>query len=263
MRKSDSLAVRETERTWANSFGFRAEPWFVATDAIVIAPVGFPPPASALRALGEQWNKPSSTDSKNGFSGPPVIIAVDDRDVEAVTAALATRDALFSVGFHSNDSVGRALAPGSKQIVVISEPLAPYQEFNESIWQGNRRRITSRIVSSDDARFDDAITVDDVRLYFGRVMGRAKSRGDSLTADDFMPPGTKPGLAAGVPAGHTFFPVADRDIQGLDSFNAEDHVAILIRAWSSRLQEFRMSVSITRGLYRQSWLQMRASHELR
>ena len=230
VRKSDALSVRETERNWGNSFGFRAEPWFVATDAIVIAPVGFPAPASAIRALGEQLNKPSpGANSRTGFSGPPVIIAVDDRDVEAVTAALATRDALFSVGFHSNNAVAGSLNPGSKQIVVVSEPLAPYQEFNESIWQGNRRRITSRIVSSEDARFDDALTVDDVRFYYGRVFGRAKSRGDSLTTADFLPPGTKPGLAAGVPAGYTFFPVADREIEGLDSFAAEDHIAILIR----------------------------------
>jgi len=230
VRKSDALSVRETERTWGDSFGFRAEPWFVATDAIVIAPVGFPAPASAIRALGEQLNRPSpSGESRTGFSGPPVIIAVDDRDVEAVTAALATRDALFSVGFHSNDSVAGSLVLGSKQIVVASEPLAPYQEFNESIWQGNRRRITSRIVSSEDERFDDALTVDDVRFYYGRVFGRAKSRGDCLMAADFLPPGTKPGLAAGVPVGYTFFPVADREIEGLDSFAAEDHIAILIR----------------------------------
>jgi len=48
-------------------------------------------------------------------------------------------------------------------------------------------------------------------------------------AADFLPPGTKPGLAAGVPVGYTFFPVADREIEGLDSFAAEDHIAILIR----------------------------------
>ncbi len=121
------------------------------------------------------------------------------------------------------------LAVGSKQIVVVSEPLSPYQEFNESNWQGNRRRVTSRIVSTDDSRFEDAITLDDVKQYYGRVLGRAKARGDSLTASDFLPIGTKPGLAAGVPAGHTFFPVSNRDIEGLDSFAAEDHVAILVR----------------------------------
>ncbi len=30
VRKSDALSVRKTERTWGSSFGFRAEPWFVA-----------------------------------------------------------------------------------------------------------------------------------------------------------------------------------------------------------------------------------------
>jgi len=230
VRKSESLSVRETQRTWSESFGFRAEPWFVATDAIVIAPVGFPAPASALRVLGEQLNRPPAGNTGTAaFSGPPVIIAVDDRDVEAVTAALATRNALFTVAFHANEDVEATLTPGSKQIVVASEPLSPYQEFNESIWSGNRRRITTRVVAAADERFDDAISIDDVRFYFGRVMGKAKSRGDYLTAADFLPAGTKPGLAAGVPEGHTFFPISDREIEGLDNFATEDHVAILIR----------------------------------
>lgn len=230
VRKSDSLSVRETQRTWGESFGFRAEPWFVATDAIVIAPVGFPAPASALRVLGDQVNQPAANNTgKTAFSGPPVIIAVDDRDVEAVTAALATHDALFTVAFHAHEDVETTLTPGSKQIVVASEPLSPFQEFNESIWSGNRRRITTRVVAAADERFSNAIAIDDVRFYFGRVIGKAKSRGDYLTSSDFLPVGTRPGLAAGVPEGHTFFPVSDREIEGLDHFATEDHVAILIR----------------------------------
>lgn len=229
VRKTDSLSTRETERTWGSSFGFRAEPWFVATNAIVIAPVGFPPPASAARALGEQLNRRGNGTGNNELSGASIIIAVEDQDVEAVTAALATRDALFSIGFHSSNAVTETASPKTRQIVVVSEPLAPYEEFNEGIWQGNRRRITSRIVSSDDKRFDDALTVDDVRFYYGRVFGRAKSKGDFLSEADFLPAGTKPGLAAGVKAGFTFLPVSDREIEGLDSFEAEDHVAILIR----------------------------------
>jgi hypothetical protein len=230
VRRSDSLAVRETERTWGSSFGFRAEPWFVASDALVIAPVGFPPPASAVRALGNSLSQANANNSnRNTFSGPPVIIAVDDRDVEAVAAALATRDALFSVGFHSNEALADSLMAGSKQIVVASEPLSPYQAFDETIWQGNRRRITTKIVSADDPRFDDAIVADDVHRFYGRVLSRSKTRGEFLTDKDFLPAGTKPGLAAGVPFGRTFLPVADREIEGLDSFAAEDRIAILLR----------------------------------
>jgi len=230
VRKNDSLSVRETQRSWSESFGFRAEPWFVATDAIVIAPVGFPAPASALRAIGDQLSRPSSSSGgSDAFSGPPVIIAVDDRDVEAVTAALATRSALFTIAFHASDEVEDSLGLDSKLIVVASEPMLPYEEFSESMWLGNRRRITSRVVSSSDARFDDAITVGDVRSYYGRVLAKPKSRGHCLTETDFLPIGTKPGLAAGVQAGHTFIAVADREIEGLDGFETEDHVAILFR----------------------------------
>jgi hypothetical protein len=71
VRKTESLAVRKTQRTWGESFGFRAEPWFVATDAIVIAPVGFPAPASALRVLGEQLNRGTPGNSgKTDFQRP-------------------------------------------------------------------------------------------------------------------------------------------------------------------------------------------------
>ncbi len=147
----------------------------------------------------------SSNGSNTAFNGPPIIIAVEDRDVEAVTAALATRDALFTVAFHANEEVEGTLSPDSRQIVVASEPLSPYQEFNESIWLGNRRRITTRVVSTADERFDNAISLDDVRFFYGRVIGKAKAKGDYLTAEDFLPVGTKPGLAAGVPEGHTFF----------------------------------------------------------
>ncbi len=232
VRKSDSLAVRETQRTWDESFGFRAEPWFVASDAVVIAPVGFPAPASALRVLSEQLYQRSASGGANSsptLSGPPIIIAVDDRDVEAVTTALATRDALFTVAFHASGEVAGTLSANSKQIVVASEPIPPYQEFNESLWKGNRRRITSRIVSIEDSRFDQAITIEQVHLYYGRVVGQPKSRGDYLTATDFLPAGTKAGLASAARRGHTMFAVADREIEGLDSFDTEDHVAILIR----------------------------------
>ncbi|MEM1069752.1 MAG: hypothetical protein AAGI63_12705 [Planctomycetota bacterium] len=245
VRKIDSLSTRETQRTWGESFGFRAEPWFVASDATVIAPVGFPAPASALRALGGQLNRSRSSNARNGFDGPPIIIAVDDRDVESVAAALATRDALFTVAFHASEKVGPTLTPGSKEIIVATEPMSPYQEFNESIWRGNRRRITTRVVSEADKRFENAITADAANEYYGRVLARPLSRGEHLTPKSFMPVGTEPGLAAGVPQGHTFLPVADREIEGLDSFVTNDHVAILVRGIKKR--DPRFAVAITSG----------------
>jgi hypothetical protein len=48
----DEYTSRETDRTRDESLAGRAEPWFVASDAIVVGPVGFPAPSAALRAIG-------------------------------------------------------------------------------------------------------------------------------------------------------------------------------------------------------------------
>lgn len=249
VRKSDSIGTRETQRTWDESFGFRAEPWFVATDALVIAPVGFPAPASAMRSLGnELTRRASGSGAPSRMDGPPVILAVEDRDVEAFAAALASRDALFTVAFHSDAISQEKLEPGTKRIVVTSVPLQPFQEFHENAWSGNRRRIATQLVSEEDRRYANAITVEEVHLFYGRVLREAKAKGEFLSSDDFMPVGTKGGLAAGVRSGETFLPVSDRQIEGLDSFEAEDHVAILLRGVFKPQFSSGSSVELTRAV---------------
>lgn len=231
VRRSESLAPRKTERTWDESFGFRAEPWFVATDAVVIAPVGFPAPASALRALGDSVQQNPRSDG-NQPNGPPIIVAVDERDVEAVATALSTEGALFTVAFRTNEKSGSGVAMGTKHIVIAPEPLQPYQEFNEQKWKGNRRRIASRVVAISDLRFENAITVDEVDEYYGRVLAKGKSLGDHLVATDFLPPGTMPGLSSATSDGYTIFAVADSEIAGLENVETGDRVTILRRGTS-------------------------------
>jgi hypothetical protein len=85
------------------------------------------------------------------------------------------------------------------------------------------------MVSDRDPRFESAITIDEIDGYYGRIIARPKARGDHLTADDFLPVGSATGLASGGRRGHSLFAVADREIEGLDSFETEDRVAILTR----------------------------------
>ena len=228
VRKSDSLTPRTTQRTWEGSFGNRAEPWFVASDAIVVAPVGFPAPASALRALANPVSATGTNDRRqSAFGGPPIIIAVEDRDVEAVATALATRDALFSIAFHSsNEPAGDG---GVKRIVVVPESIAAFTTVNESTWQGNRRRMLTRSVSVTDPRYVNALDEGSIADYFGRVLVSDKRRGEPLTPSDFLPAGAKPGIAAIGRAGFSLLPIADREIEGLDAFNTDDRIAVLVR----------------------------------
>ena len=228
VRKRNDIATRTTQRTWDESFGFRGEPWFVATDAVVIGPVGFPAPASAQRALGESLSRTSAAGSTPSFAGPPVLIAVDDRDVEAVATALVTQRVLFTTAFHPSGTED-ATPEGLKRIAIAAQNIDAFQLFSETVWNGNRRRSLSRAVPVDDLRFADALTVAEISDFEYRVLKRAKYRGDFFTADDFLPEGTGPGVAAAAGPGQTVFAVADREIEGLDTFQANDFVAILIR----------------------------------
>ncbi|MCA9204581.1 MAG: hypothetical protein KDA59_16115, partial [Planctomycetales bacterium] len=185
-------------------------------------------PAAALRALGESANRETSGGAANSLSGPPLLIAVDDRDVETMAAALATQRVLFTAAFHPSaaNSGGESR---TKRIAIAAQDIAAYEQFADTVWNGNRRRPVSRIVASDDARFEKALTVDEMSGLEFRVLRRAKRRGEFFTADDFMPGGTEPGVAAAASAGETIFAVADREIEGLDAFQAEDLVTILVR----------------------------------
>ncbi|TWT94719.1 RcpC/CpaB family pilus assembly protein [Stieleria varia] len=224
VRKSESLTPRTTQRSWEETFGNRAEPWFVASDAIVVAPVGFPAPAAALRAIQSPAAQPNND---NGFTGPSVIIAVADQDVEPFATAMASRDALFTVAFHAAES--QSTSPRRKTIAIAPETIAAYSELSETAWKGNRRDITTRSVSTSDPQFAQALALPELQALYGRVLKRDKARGDFFTADDFLPEGTASGIAATARVGFTLLPIANAEIEGLDSFESGDHVSILIR----------------------------------
>jgi hypothetical protein len=208
------------------SIGFRAEPWFVATDAIVIAPVGFPPPPAALRALGDQAERGSSSGSQP--SGPPILIAVEEADAETLASALVLADASFTVMIRGGE-IANKLPSDSKRIVIAAEPLVAYQAFTEQGWKGNRRQPVTRVVPTNDPRFAGAIRIEEVGDYYGRTLAVAKQRGEFLTIDDFLPSGMAFGIAASARAGHTVWVVGDNEVTGLDAFETDDRIAILAR----------------------------------
>ena len=227
VRKTESLTPRTTQRTWGETFGNRGEPWFVATDAIVIAPVGFPAPASALRALAES-NSETSNNRVVGFEGPPVVIAVDNRDMEAVATALATREALFTVAFHASEQ-DAPRGNATKRIVIAPGPIEAYSTFSDSSWHGNRRRLAVRTVPVDDRRYQAALTAEEIHAFYGRVLGVEKERGDWFSADDFLLPEERAGIGAAARQGFTLLAIADREIEGLDTFTRDDRVAVILR----------------------------------
>ncbi len=228
IRKRHDVISRKTMRTWDESFGLRGESWFVASDALVVGPVGFPAPAAAQRALGESLKRTPTSDADESLSGPPLILAVDDRDVESLATALATEHVLLTPAYHSSDEQSMA-GNRMKSIAIAAQDLAAYEAYSDAIWNGNRRRPLSRQVSIDDPRYLKALSVEDMEQFVNRVLRRTKHRGDFFTAGDFLADGTRPGYAAAAGSGTTVFAIADREIEGLDAFQDNDRVAILVR----------------------------------
>ncbi len=87
----------------------------------------------------------------------------------------------------------------------------------------------TRSVALDDPRYATAITEPEIEKYYGRVMGVPKKRGDWFSPADFLPAGTQAGIAAAARPGFTLLAIADREIEGLDTFGRDDRVAVLLR----------------------------------
>ena len=190
---TSSQERRETRREWDETLGERAEPWFAAMDAIVIGPVGFPPPSAASRFLGESlYGQADSGNDEQRLTGPPIVLAIEPRDVVAVAAALATKDAMFAALFHSEtpDSV----ADATQRRVVLSptaiqagEALTP-----DMLLLGYTRRQMIRRVHADEPFYRDALSPEDLQQYYGRYLKSRIRDGAFFTAADFHPAGYTP-----------------------------------------------------------------------
>ena len=223
-------ANEPTERTYDETLGFRGEPWFAALDAKVIGPVGFPPPAAATRFLGESLFGQSTSPDPDSPSGPPIVFAIEERDLEAMSAAVATENATFSVIVHPAEGE-TPLPAGWKRIVLAPEGLLAFEELtNTDLEQRHTRRLLTRLVRDDDPAFDEALTESELRPLLGRVLRSYKRRHAFFSANDFFPAGTSPGLSADISYQSTVYVADDRDIDGLEHFRDNDRIAILYRA---------------------------------
>jgi hypothetical protein len=230
-RKVQRKAHEPTQRTYDETLGFRGEPWFAAIDAKVIGPVGFPPPSAATRFLGESLYQ-SDDERNHAATGPPVVFAIDERDQEAVGAALSTEGAIFSVAIHSRS--GELATPaGWKRVVLAPEGLPAFEKLTMSrLEQGHTRRLMTRLVREADPAFAGALGESELRELSGRVLARYKERHSFLTADDFVPLGAQPGFATSIDGDNTIFVAANRDIDGLEHYVDGEYVAILFRGYA-------------------------------
>lgn len=222
-KEYDEYVARGTDRTRDESLAERGEPWFIATDAIVIGPVGFPPPAAAMRAIGD---RASDRRNRQDLSGPAILLAIDSRDVESMATVLNTSDVLLSAAFRAH--ADQVTPRGFRHIAVAPVEMPAYTEFSDLQWKGLRREITGRLVRTDDPRFDDAISIDAIDQYYGRVLNTEKARYSTFRDKDFLPAGAKAGVAAALDSNSVLVNVTSDQVQALNRFQENDQVALLL-----------------------------------
>ncbi len=91
-------------------------------------------------------------------------------------------------------------AEGTVRVLVSGRAIPAYRKITrDDLWDRTRNRWAYTDVS-DDMVESAGIKVSAADIV-GRVLGHEKSPGYVFTEKDFLPKGTRPGLAAGVPAG--------------------------------------------------------------
>lgn len=97
--------------------------------------------------------------------------------------------------------------------------------MREDLWNTETNYWNEQWVPESSVRAGGAIA--DRTKVLGRVLDHDKPAGYAFTEDDFLPPGTRPGVVAGVPPGKRSLTVEVGKVQGLHMLRPGDHFDLL------------------------------------
>jgi len=103
--------------------------------------------------------------------------------------------------------------PGTVPIPVAPAPLAAHTELQlEHLLEPGSGALAVVHLPADSIL---AETITDPERLIGRVLARDKQPGRVFRESDFLPPGTRPGLVAGIPAGKRALRIDARKVNGI------------------------------------------------
>jgi hypothetical protein len=89
---------------------------------------------------------------------------------------------------------------------------------------------SQRTVLMNAAEAQQRGVITETAAVTGRVLARDKGRGQIFTADDFLPPGTPPGLAGGIPPGKRALTLDAGKVAGARALRLGDHFDLMASA---------------------------------
>jgi len=123
-------------------------------------------------------------------------------------------------GLGGNEEAGISQPPGTVAVPISPRALPPYERVTlEDLFRSRGGRIAYVYLEPDDVRSE---MLTELSQIVGRVLRKPKAAGFAFTERDFAPPGTRPGLAAGVPPGHRALRVDVSKVNGLEELRPGD-----------------------------------------
>jgi len=139
---------------------------------------------------------------------PPTAIAVA-ASVVVLLAALFAFGVIDLSRFRSNE-------PSTEGLVAVPTPAAVIPAYTrvrrDHLWDRRNQRIAVIYLPPQAVTKEMLTNITDV---LGRVLDHAKEPGYVFTESDFLPPGTREGLVAGIPAGKRAVRISADRVEGL------------------------------------------------
>ena len=199
----------------------RTETRMLARDAVLVTPV-----TTRLKSITSS----SLTQGTTVRQVPvhEIVLAVDEDEVAPLTDAMGLAVAITCVA-HSGrpeDKNRNAVPPGMVAVPVNGRAVAAYNLLMpEDLLDPGTRAQKYVTLAADEVR-QRGIVVDS-KTVVGRVLARDKSRGQFFSEDDFLPPGTAPGLAGGIPPDKRALTLDASKVNGARALRLGDHFDLM------------------------------------
>lgn len=134
-------------------------------------------------------------------------------------------------------------AEGKVRVLISSRPIEAYARVTRDDLFDNRRGAFS-FIDLDEAFVGENGVLVGTSGIVGRVMARAKRPGFAFTEADFLPKGTRPGLAAGIPPGKRALRIDVELVRGIIGLNPGDRFDLVA---ARELEAPRPAATISRA----------------
>jgi Flp pilus assembly protein CpaB len=206
----------------ASSNSKQTETHMLARDAVIITPL-----ATRARPVTSQSLMQGTT--VRTVPVQEVVVAVNREDAAGVTEAVEMGVEIITIARsgqpNAEDSV--AAPAGMVAVPVATRWILAYSEIvHDDLFDVRTRDLRYIRLPTEEVRARGIVT--DADELLGRVVARDRGAGQFILRADLLPPGTSPGLTAGVPPGKRSFAIAADKLAGARGLQHGDHFDLLV-----------------------------------